>query len=149
MDDPRSKMNDALKAAMKNKDNLRRDVIRMALSSIKQVEIDTRKPVTPEDAMAVLQKEAKKRRETIEEAQKAGRSELVEQEQNELSILEEFMPRQLARDEIVALVREIIAQTGASSTNDKGKVMGLLMPKIKGVADGKLVNQVVQEILSS
>jgi uncharacterized protein YqeY len=149
MDDPRSKMNDALKEAMKTKDTVRRDVIRMALNSIKQVEIDTRKPVTPEDAMAVLQKEVKKRRETIEEAQKAGRSELAEQEQNELTILEAFMPKQLSRDEIVTLVREIIAQTGATSANDKGKVMGLLMPKVKGLADGKLVNQVVQELLSS
>lgn len=148
MDDPRQKLQAALKEAMLNKDNVRRDVIRMALNALKQVEIDTQKSLSPEEAVAVLQKEAKKRRETIDDAEKAGRSEVAAQEKQELAILEEYLPKQLSHDEIAVLVREVIAQTGATSAGDMGKVMGALMPKVKGLADGKVVNQVVRELLS-
>ncbi len=149
MDDPRPKLQTALKEAMVNKDNTRRDVIRMTLNALTQVEVDTRQQLSAEEAMNILQKEAKKRRESIDEAEKAGRSALADQEKLELVILEEFLPKQLSRDEIESLAREAIAQTGAASANDMGKVMGALMPKVKGVADGKMVNQVVRELLSS
>ncbi len=149
MDDPRPKLQAALKEAMVNKDNTRRDVIRMSLNALKQVEIDTQKHLSAEEALAVLQKEAKKRRESIDDAEKAGRSEVAVREKMELSILEEFLPKQLSREQIEALAREAIAQSGATSANDMGKVMGVLMPKVKGQADGKLVNQVVRELLSS
>ena len=149
MDDPRPKLQAALKEAMVNKDNTRRDVIRMSLNALKQVEIDTQKHLSAEEALAVLQKEAKKRRESIDDAEKAGRSEVADREKMELSILEEFLPKQLSREQIEALAREAIAQSGATSANDMGKVMGVLMPKVKGQADGKLVNQVVRELLSS
>lgn len=146
--DPRTALQDALKEAIKNKDNQRRDVIRMALSALKQVEIDTRKALTPEDALAILQKEAKTRRESIEENRKAGRADQISTEVVELEILESFLPKQLSRDEIAVLVREAIAQAGATNANEMGKVMSVLMPKVKGLADGKLVNQVVRELLS-
>jgi len=148
MDDPKAKLNAALKEAMLNKSIKRRDVIRTLLSALKQVEIDTRKELTGEDIVGVLQKEAKKRRESIEEMEKAGRTELADQEKFELALIEEFLPRQLSRDEIAALVRETIAQTGVSSAKEMGKLMGALMPKVKGLADGKLVNEVVRELLS-
>jgi uncharacterized protein len=148
MDDPRVRMQAALKEAMVNKDNTRRDVIRMSLNALKQVEIDTRKELGAEEALNILQKEAKKRRESIDEAEKAGRSEMAAQEKLEVGILEEFLPKQLSRPEIEALVRESIAQTGVTSTNEMGKLMGVLMPKVKGLADGKLVNQIVRELLS-
>lgn len=148
MDDPKVKLQAALKEAMVNKDNLRRDVIRMMTSAIKQVEVDTRKELSPEDSMNVLQKEAKKRRETIDEAEKAGRSEMAAQERRELAILEEFLPKQLSRDEIKALVKDAIAQTGVTSAKEMGKLMAVLSPKVKGLADGKLVNEVVREVLS-
>jgi hypothetical protein len=147
MDDPRPKLQTALKEAMVNKDNVRRDVIRMTLNALKQVEVDTRQELSAEEAMNILQKEAKKRRESIDEAEKAGRTTLADQEKLELGILEEFLPKQLSRQEIESLAREAIAQTGAASANDMGKVMGALMPKVKGVADGKMVNQVVRELL--
>lgn len=147
MDDPRPKLQAALKEAMVNKDNIRRDVIRLSLNALKQVEIDTQKPLSAEEALAVLQKEAKKRRESIDEADKAGRIELATQERTELAILEEFLPKQLSREEIESLAREAITQSGATSSNDMGKVMGVLMPKVKGMADGKLVNQIVRELL--
>lgn len=149
MDDVKTQLNDALKEAMKNKDNLRRDVIRFALSAMKQEEVDKRKTLTPEDSLTILQREIKKRRDTIDEAQKAGRTEIVTKEKEELAILETFLPQQLSHDEIAAFAREIIAQTGASSVKDMGKVMGQLMPKVKGKADGTLVNQVVRELLGS
>jgi uncharacterized protein YqeY len=149
MDDPREKLNEALKEAMRSKDNQRRDVIRFALSAIKQVEVDTRKPVTPEDALAILQKEVKKRRETIDEAQKGGRADLADREKAELAVLEAFLPKGLSREEIIVLVKDAIAQTGATSTKEMGKVMGVLMPKVKGLADGALVNQIVREHLGS
>ena len=119
MEDPRPKLQAALKAAMVNKDNVRRDVLRMSLNALKQVEVDTRQELTAEDVVNILQKEAKKRRESIDDAQKAGRGDLVEQEQVELNILEEFLPRQLSRDEIAALARDAIAQTNATSANSR------------------------------
>lgn len=148
MEDPRERLQAALKAAMVSKDFVRRDVIRMALSAIKQVEIDTRKDLTAEDVVGILQKEIKSRRESIDEKVKFGRSEQAEQDRVEVAILEGFLPEQLSRDEIEALVTEAIAQSGASSQKDMGKVMGLLMPKVKGKADGSLVNQIVREKLS-
>ena len=147
MEDPKAVLQSALKAAMVNKDNLRRDVIRIMMSAIKQVEIDSQKQLSAEDIIAILQKEAKKRRESIDEATKVGRTEIAEQEKTELAILEEFLPKQLSRDEITAIVTETIAQTGVSSAKEIGKLMGALMPKVKGLADGKLVNEIVRELL--
>jgi uncharacterized protein YqeY len=148
MEDVKAKLNTALKEAMVSKDVKRRDVIRTLLSAVKQVEIDTRKDVSPEDVVGILQKEAKKRRESIEEMEKAGRTDLADQEKYELGLIESFLPQQLSRDEITAIVRETIAQTGVTSAKEMGKLMGALMPKVKGLADGKLVNEVVREALS-
>ncbi|MCC6612938.1 MAG: GatB/YqeY domain-containing protein [Anaerolineae bacterium] len=148
MSDPRTALQDALKQAMISKDNLRRDVIRMTLSEIKQVEIDERKTLTPEEMLTVLQREVKKRRESVEEASKAGRDDIAGEVEAEIRILETFLPEQLSREAIAALVKDAIAQTGATSAKDMGKVMGALMPKVKGKADGKLVNEVVRELLS-
>ncbi|MBL8155698.1 MAG: GatB/YqeY domain-containing protein [Anaerolineae bacterium] len=148
MDDVKAKLQAALKEAMVAKDNQRRDVIRVLTSAVKQVEIDSQKTLSAEDVVAVLQKEAKKRRESIDEATKLGRAEIVEREKQELAILEEFLPRQLSREEIAVIVREVIAQTGVTSAKEMGKLMGALMPRVKGLADGKLVNEVVKELLS-
>jgi uncharacterized protein YqeY len=149
MDDPRPQMQDALKQAMINKDTTRRDVLRMTISAFKQVEIDERRELSPEDAVTILQREIKKRRDSIDEARKAGRDDIVAAEEAELQMLEGFLPQQLTRDEIAALVREAITQTGASSAKEMGKVMGILMPKVKGKADGKLVNEVVRDLLTN
>jgi uncharacterized protein len=148
MDDPKAKLNAALKDAMVQKDVNRRDVIRTLLSAVKQVEIDTRKDVTADDVASILQKEAKKRRESIDEMEKAGRTELADQEKYELGLIEEFLPKQLSREEVAVLVQEAITQSGVTSAKEMGKLMGVLMPKVKGLADGKLVNEVVRELLS-
>ncbi len=148
MSDPKAELQSALKEAMVNKDQMRRDVIRMLMSAIKQVEVDSRKELSAEDVIGVLQKEAKKRRESIDEAERVGRAELAAQEKLELGILEAFLPRQLSREEITTIVQQTIAETGVTSIKEKGKLMGALMPKVKGLADGKLVNEVVQSLLS-
>lgn len=148
MSDLRNTLNAALKEAMLAKDNARRDVIRGLQSAVKQVEIDTRKELTNDDVMAVLQKEAKKRREAIDESSKAGRPDLAEKEASELTIIETFLPRQMTLDEVKAVAAEIIAQTGAIDAKDQNKVMGPLMARVKGQADGRLVNQAVRELLN-
>lgn len=147
MSNPKEKLNDALKQAMKNKDIERRDTLRLINAAIKQVEVDERRDLSDEEIMDILQKEAKKYRETISELENTGRTEEAQQRQFELNILEEFLPRQLTREEIVAMVDEAIAQTGASSPKEMGKVMGVISPQTKGRADGKLVSEIVREKL--
>lgn len=142
-------MQDALKQAMLSKDNARRDVLRMTLSAFKQVEIDERRDLSAEDAVSILQREIKKRRDSVDEARKAGREDIATSEEAELAMIEGFLPQQMSRDEIAALVQDAIAQTGAASAKDMGKVMGVLMPKVKGRADGKLVNEVVRDLLTN
>ncbi len=149
MADPRTAIQNALKDAMKNKDSARRDVLRLLTSAIKQVEIDEQKTLSDDEVITILQKEAKKRRESIVELEGAGRAEQAQQEHYELALLEEFLPRQLTPDEIEVLVREAVARTGASSMAEMGQVMGLVMEQVKGLADGKAVNAVVRKVLSS
>jgi uncharacterized protein YqeY len=145
---PKEALNDALKEAMKAKDNARRDALRLLTSAIKQAEVDSQKELTADAAMDVLQREAKKRRENIAEYEKLGRAEQVQSEQYELSVIEEFLPRQLTHDEIVAIVKEVIASTGVTSAKEMGKLMGALQPRVKGVADGKVVSEIVKSLLS-
>lgn len=149
MDDPRVPMNEALKQAMVKKDGLSRDVLRMTLSAFKQVEIDERRELSAEDAVTILQKEIKKRRDSIDEARKAGREDVAESEAAQLAIIEQFLPKQLSRDEIEQLARSAVAQSGATSAKQMGQVMAILMPQVKGKADGKLVNEVVRGLLGA
>ncbi len=149
MTHPKEAINSAIKDAMKSKDNERRDALRLLQAAMKQVEIDERKDLTEEDAIDILTKEAKKRRESIEELAKAGRAENLAKEQYELTLIEEFLPQQLTREEIETLVRAAIQQTGAATAKEMGKVMGVLQPQTKGRADGKLVSTIVKEFLSN
>ena len=148
MEDLRPKIMSAVKNAMKSKDNQRRDVLRLLQSAIKQVEIDTQKDLSPEDVVSIVQKEAKKRRESIADMKAAGREEQIPDEQAELDIIEEFLPQQLSEDEVSAIVKDVITETGASSQKEMGQVMSAVMQKVKGQADGKLVNKIVREQLS-
>jgi len=147
MTEPKEQLQAALKEAMINKDNVRRDVIRGLLSAVKQVEIDSQKTLNSEEIVSILQKEAKKRRESIDEALKVGRTEIADQEKIELAIIETFLPAQLSREQVATIVQETITQTGVTSQKEIGKLMGALMPKVKWQADGKLVNEVVRELL--
>ena len=149
MDDPRPGLQAALKAAMKAKDVSRRDAIRLVLNTIKQAQIDSQDELSAEDIMSILQREAKKCRESIDEFEQAGRDDLVEQERAVLTVIEAFLPQQLSKTEIAEIVQGVIEETGATSMKDMGNVMKSVMVQVKGVADGKLVNQIVREQLST
>jgi uncharacterized protein YqeY len=141
------KLNQDLKEAMKAKDETRKRVLRLALSAVKLVEVE--KQEEPDDAavIGVLQKETKSRQETIEDAEKAERPDLVETAKAEMAILEEYLPEGLSPEELETLVKEVIAEVGATSMADMGKVMGAIMPKVQGRADGGQVNQLVRQLL--
>ena len=136
-----------MKEAMKNKEKERLAVIRMVRGAIRQQEIDGQKELGEEDVIAVISKEVKMRRDSIEEFQKGGREDLVEKTQAEIDVLLPYLPAQLSEDEVRELVKAAVEQTGASTPKDMGKVMGVLMPKVKGRADGKMVNTIVKSFL--
>lgn len=134
--------------ASKSGDNRKRDILRMLQAAIKQIEIDDRVTLDDAGVLQVLTKQAKQRRESIAEYTKAGRDDLVEQEAYELGVIEAYLPQMMSKEEIEVLVKQAIADTGATSSKDMGKVMGKLMPQVKGKADGRLVNEVVREQLA-
>ena len=136
-----------MKEAMKNKEKERLAVIRMVRGAIRQQEIDGQKELGEEDVIAVISKEVKMRRDSIEEFQKGGREDLVEKTQAEIEVLLPYLPAQLSEDEVRELVKAAVEQTGAATPKDMGKVMGVLMPKVKGRADGKMVNTIVKSFL--
>ena len=145
----RERLDNDMKAAMKERDALRLSVIRMVKSEIRNEEIAKGTTLQDEDVLQVLSRQAKRRRESIEQYGKGGRTDLVEQEAAELRILSEYMPEQMDEAEIARVAREVISELHAASRADKGKVMGAVMPRVRGKADGKLVNQVVDRLLES
>ncbi len=145
----KQRLQDDLKHAMREKDDLRKRTIRMALAEIKNKEIDARGELSDADVAAVLQKEAKRRRETLDELVQVDRPDLVASEQAELEVLVEYLPKQLSRDDIADLARQVIAELNAEGPQQMGQVMRSLMSQLKGQADGKLVNQIVRELLSN
>lgn len=137
-----------MKTAMKVHDKDRLAVIRMVRGAIRQAEIDGgHKALGDEEVIAVISKEVKMRRDSVEAFEKGGRSDLVAQTKKEIDVLMAYLPKQLAEDEVRALVKEAVEQTGAKTPKEMGKVMGVLMPKVKGRADGKLVNALVKSML--
>ncbi len=148
MTNSKQQLQEALKDAMKAKDKERRNAIRLLQSAIKQVEIDERRPLNDEAILDILRREAKKRRETIAELESAGREDEAASERFELTVTEEFLPRQLTDEELRPIVREAIDEVGANSVTEIGKVMGAVMPRVRGLADGKAVNALVRELLS-
>lgn len=138
------------KDALKSGDALRKDTLSSLRAAIKRAEIDARTGTElDEDArQSIIDKEAKKRRESIEEYTKANRLDLADKEKAELDIIAEFLPQQMNDDELLVLVRDSIAEVGAASPRDMGKVMGVLVPKIAGRADGKKASNLVKELLS-
>ncbi|SMP17938.1 hypothetical protein SAMN06265339_1570 [Desulfurobacterium pacificum] len=138
-----------MKEAMKAKDKVKLSTIRMINSLIKNAEIEKRGELTDEEIVQLLMKYAKQRRESIEMYEKGGRQDLVEKEKAELAIVESYLPKQLSEEEIRDIVKQAIEETGASSVKDLGKVMKVVMPKVKGKADGSVVNRIVREMLES
>ena len=175
-----------LKAAMLNKQELRRDVIRFTQAALKNAELAKQQklvkersrlwqtgkvdesgnpivdeaerekqlaeiarlaPLTDEEQVAVLTTEVKRRRETIADAEKAGRPDLIAREQAELEVVLGYLPKQMSREEVTAAAQHVIAEVGAQGPQDTGRIMGKLMPQLKGKADGKMISEVVKELL--
>jgi uncharacterized protein YqeY len=148
-DSLKDKLSEELKVSLKAGDKCRLSVIRMTMAAIKNAEIDKRSALTEPELLGLVSKECKKRMESIEAFQKGNREDLVAKEQEELEILKAYLPRQLTREEINAAALEAIDSVGAKTMADKGKVMAVLMPQMKGKADGKVVNEAVEELLKS
>ncbi len=147
----KKQLQEDLKQAMLAKDESKKSVLRMLLSAITYYEIQkggAGYEASEEDVATVIQKDVKQRKDSIEQFKNGGRQDLVDKETQELTLLEKYMPAQMGEEEIKTLVKEAIAQTGASTPQDIGKVMGALMPKTKGKADGSLVSKIVKEELS-
>lgn len=147
----KQKLQEELKQSMLARTELKTSVLRMLLSAINYYEIQkggAGYEASEEDVLSVIQKEAKQRRDSIEQFKNAGRQELADKEQKELEMLEVYLPEQMGEEEIKKLVKEAISQTGATSMQDMGKVMGYLTPKTKGKADGSFVSRLVREALS-
>ena len=144
----RARIQSDITAAMRSGDALRRDTLRMAESSIYNAEKRDRREYSDDEVAAVLAREVKTRRESVEAFRKGGREDLASKEEAEIAILAGFLPEQLSEPEIAALVDEAIAATGAAGPRDLGKVMGWLAPRTKGRADGRLVSQVAGNALA-
>jgi uncharacterized protein YqeY len=141
-------LNEDMKRAMKNQDKFSLSVIRMIRSAIKNVEIDQKKTLDDNEVLDILNREIKQRKDSLQEFEKAGRDDLAETLKKELEVIAVYMPEQLTEEEIKAVVSQTIQETGVSSKAELGKLMSALMPKVKGRADGRLVNQIVQQLLS-
>jgi uncharacterized protein YqeY len=137
-----------LRQAQKSGDKARMTVLRLVIAGVKNAEIDKRGPLDDAGVIEVLSREAKQHRESITEFAKGNRQDLVDRNGEELAILMEYLPEQMSRADIQSLARQVMEQVGASGPADKGKVMGQLMPQLKGKADGKEVNEVVTELLA-
>jgi hypothetical protein len=144
---PKEQIQQDLKAAMKSGDTRRREALRLLMAAFKQVEVDKRIELSADDVLTILMAEAKKRRESVDEMTRAGRAALAEQEQYELTLIESYLPQQISREKVEELARAAIKEVGATTPKEMGKVMQVLMPRLKGQADGKLVNTIVRELL--
>ncbi|MBN2983303.1 MULTISPECIES: GatB/YqeY domain-containing protein [Cohnella] len=141
------RLNEDMKQAMKSQDKFRLSTIRMVRASIKNQEIELGRPLEDNEVLEILGREVKQRKDSLQEFLKAGRDDLSTNLTAEIDIISQYLPEQLNEEEIKAIVTQTIQETGASSKADLGKLMGALMPKVKGRADGKQVNQIVQQFL--
>jgi uncharacterized protein YqeY len=145
----KEKLDQDFKKALKGKDTVRVSVIRLLKTAIKNREVEKRDELSEEEILQAVNSQAKTRKESIGEFQKAGRDDLVKKEEQELSILTEYLPEQLTPKELEKIVDNAIGEAGAEGPKDMGNVMKALMPKVTGRADGKIVSQMVKDKLSS
>lgn len=137
-----------LKAAMKEKDTIKKNTVTMIRSAILQFEKDNLTELDADGIMEIIAKELKKRRDVLPEYEKSGRDDLIADINREIEILLGYLPAQLTREELEVIVSDAIAETGATSMKDMGKIMATVMPKTKGRADGKMINEIVKAKLS-
>ena len=143
----KDKLMEDLKYSMKNKDTVRNNTVTMVRAAIKQKEIDEKIELTDEDILDIISKQVKQRKDSIEEFAKGGREDLVELTKKEIDVLMEYLPKQLTEEEIEPIVKEAIEEVKAESMKDMGKVMNAVLPKVKGRADGSVVNKIVRKHL--
>lgn len=137
-----------LKTAMKDKDTIRKNTVQMIRSAILQFEKDNLTELDQDGILEVIAKELKKRRDVLPEYEKSGRDDLIADINREIEILLTYLPKQLTKEELEVIVSDAISETGATSMKDIGKIMGVVMPKVKGRADGKMINAIAKEKLS-
>ncbi len=145
----KQKLADDLKQALRGGDTVRRSVIRLVMAAIKNAEIARQSSLDDADILGIIAKEVRQRRESIEAFKQGDRPDLVAQEEAELAILDGYLPQQMTREEILQAVRKVIEEVGAQGPSDKGKVMPKLIAQLKGRADGREINAVVTELLTS
>ncbi|HLO16485.1 MAG TPA: GatB/YqeY domain-containing protein [Anaerolineales bacterium] len=143
----KTQLNESMKDAMRSGDEVRKRTVRMALAAVKQAEVDKRIELDDTAVMNLIQKEIKNRRESLEEAKKANRPDLIEANEAEINVLQAFLPKAMPAEELRTLVQAAIAETGAASPTDMGKVMKAVMPKIAGRAPNDMVSATVRELL--
>jgi uncharacterized protein len=143
----KTQLNESMKEAMKSGDEVRKRTVRMALAAVKQAEVDKRIELDDPAVMNILQKEIKNRRESLEEAKKVNRADLIEANEAEINVLQAFLPKAMPAEELRALVQAAITETGAASPTDMGKVMKTVMPKVAGRAPNDMVSATVRELL--
>jgi uncharacterized protein YqeY len=142
------RMEEDLKAAMLEHDNERRDALRLLLASLRSAEKELQRPLSDDEELQVLQRERKRRIEAAEAFRGGGRDEQAEKEERELAVLQEFMPAPLTEEELEEIVDDVIAEVGATSLRQLGRVMADVMPQVAGRADGSMVSQLVREKLA-
>ncbi len=144
----KDKLMEDLKAAMKAKDTVKKSTVTMLRSAVKQVEVDTRTELSDEEIVAIVAKQIKQKRAAIEDFKRAERQDMVDETLAEIKVLEAYLPEQLAETEVIAIIEKAIADTGATSMKDMGKVMGAVKAKLAGKADNKFVADTVKSLLS-
>ena len=136
-----------LKQSMKDKDTIAKSAITLVRAAILQVEKDERRELSEDDIVGIISKQVKQRKDVLIDFQKANRQDLIDQTEREIEVLTEYLPQQLSEEELKVIVLDAINEVGATSMKDMGKIMGIVMPKIKGRADGGMVNKIVKENL--
>ncbi len=136
-------LNDDLKDAMRSKDSLRRTVLRTLLSEIANAKIAKRSDLTEEEILLVINKQSQQRKDSIEAFADAGRKDLEDKERLELELISTYLPEQLSEEEVQEIIDDVLLEVGATGPSDMGKVMGIVMPKVRGKADGKIINSIV------
>ena len=145
----RDRLDEELKAAMKARDTMRLEALRMVLAAVQKAEKEGKHTLVDDEMLVVLTRELKVRHESVDTFRAGGREDLVAKEEAAIAVVSEFMPQPLSDAELRALVEQAIAETGAASSRDMGKVMGWLSPKTRGKADGRIVSQLVTQLLAA
>ncbi len=144
----KERLADDLKSAMKNKDVVRKNAVQMIRAAILQVEKDNKVTLDDEGIITVIAKQLKQRKDVLPDYEKSGRDDLIAELKAEMDVIMQYLPEQLSAEELEVIVKEAIDSTGASSMKDMGKIMAAVMPKVKGRADGKAINEAAKKLLS-